>query len=120
MEKIVNINNLKIGSNRETWKELNLQKNHKVPIGTLVEVKWDNWEGNGMYSKYHVRLRVSKHTRDCDGEPLYSISKYTPHVLNQIKSNLRDLFQYNGFNENQLKIITENADRLNGKTIFYK
>lgn len=60
----------------KTYKEENLEKRHNVPIGTLVEVKWDEWFGDGACWKIHARLWVVAHRRDCDGTPLYSVSQW--------------------------------------------
>ena len=64
-----------VEGNGRTIKENNLDKPHNIPIGTLVEVKYDEWCGNGACLKVHARLWVVKHTRDCDGTPLYTLSK---------------------------------------------
>ena len=48
--------------NRKTIKENNMALNHSIPVGALVEI------GSG------ARLFVRKHTRDCDGTPLYILS----------------------------------------------
>lgn len=61
--------------NGKTIRENNLQKMHAIPIGTLVEVKYDNWLGGGACEKVHARLWVVAHTRDCDGTPLYSLGR---------------------------------------------
>lgn len=57
-----------VESNGKTVKENNLGTAHKIPIGTLVEVYWENGEYNGL------RLFVVSHDRDCDGTPLYGLS----------------------------------------------
>jgi hypothetical protein len=44
-----------------TIREVNREKTHAIPIGTLVELE----DG--------VRLFVVKHNRDCDGTPLYCL-----------------------------------------------
>lgn len=49
-------------------KERNLQITHNIPLGTLVEVNYPCSPEHGC------RLFVVEHTRDCDGEPLYSLS----------------------------------------------
>ncbi len=59
-----------------TYKEDNLKIVHKIPIGTLVECKFDTWHRGGACEKNHVRLWVVRHSRDCDGTPLYSISRW--------------------------------------------
>lgn len=64
-----------VEANGKTIRENNLEIQHKIPIGTLVEVKYDNWYGNGACEKTHARLWVVEHTRDCDGTPLYSLGR---------------------------------------------
>jgi hypothetical protein len=54
--------------NGKTIKQNNMDIQHKIPIGTLVEVYWEGGEYNG------VRLFVVEHVRDCDGTPLYNLS----------------------------------------------
>ena len=44
-----------------TYREVNAEKQHSIPLGTLVEIRSGE------------RLRVMRHTRDCDQTPLYSI-----------------------------------------------
>lgn len=65
-----------IEENGKTIRENNLEKTHDIPIGTLVEVKFDEWHGNGACEKTHARLWVVSHDRDCDGTPLYSLSPF--------------------------------------------
>jgi hypothetical protein len=65
-----------IESNGKTVYKNNMEKKHNVPIGTLVEVKYDRWHGDGACEKIHARLWVVSHDRDCDGTPLYSLSVY--------------------------------------------
>lgn len=45
-----------------TYKEINLAKQHNIPIGTLVES-----------IESGVRMFVVYHHRDCDGTPLYCL-----------------------------------------------
>jgi hypothetical protein len=54
-----------VEKNGKTVRENNMAQTHNFPIGSLVEIK-DTQE----------RLYVKKHTRDCDGTPLYSLSVY--------------------------------------------
>jgi hypothetical protein len=56
-----------VEANGKTIKENNLDKKHGIPVGALVEVNFEDFKGNG------IRLYVKKHTRDCDGTPLYSL-----------------------------------------------
>jgi hypothetical protein len=65
-----------VEANGKTILENNLEKTHDIPIGTLVEIKFDIWHGDGACEKTHARLWVVSHDRDCDGTPLYSVSKY--------------------------------------------
>jgi hypothetical protein len=53
----------------ESYKETNLKKTHKIPVGTLVELLPRSHEEHGG-----VRLYVVHHMRDCDGTPLYAMS----------------------------------------------
>jgi len=48
---------------------------HNIPVGTLVEVKYNTWHGHGACSKVHARLWVIWHTKDCDGTPLYALGE---------------------------------------------
>lgn len=65
-----------VEENGKTARENNLEKAHSIPIGTIVEVKYDKWHGDGVCEKVHARLYVVDHGRDCDGTPLYSLSPY--------------------------------------------
>lgn len=60
----------------KTYKQENLELQHAIPIGALVEAKIDAWFGEGACWKIHARLWVVSHDRDCDGTPLYSISRW--------------------------------------------
>jgi hypothetical protein len=61
-------------ANGKTIKENNLEKKHKIAIGSLVEVKYKRWHGEGACEIVYARLWVHSHDRDCDGTPLYSLS----------------------------------------------
>lgn len=65
--------------NRETgktYRELNAEKQHQFPVGSLVEIVHD--EENADYEEEDardgVRLFVAHHYRDCDMTPLYALS----------------------------------------------
>jgi hypothetical protein len=89
-----------VQENGKTVKENNLDNlHHKIPVGTLVEVKYDNWFGEGACEKVHARLWVIKHTRDCDGTPLYSLSRYKDWKEGQQKNSVH------GFGGESLKVI---------------
>ena len=64
-----------VEANGKTIKETNLALQHKIPVGTLVEVDWQQWHGDGACWSMKARLWVVEHTRDCDGTPLYSIGR---------------------------------------------
>jgi hypothetical protein len=51
-----------IEDNGKSVKENNMEKNHNIPIGSLVEIK-----------ETGERLYVCMQTRDCDGTPLYAL-----------------------------------------------
>lgn len=65
-----------VEENGKTIKENNLEKQHGIPIGALVEIKFDTWFGEGACWKVHARLWVIEHHRDCDGTPLYTLSRW--------------------------------------------
>jgi len=75
MSTIINVADI-VEENDKTIYQNNMEKTHDLPIGTLVEVKYDEWLDGGACSKVQARLWVWSHDRDCDGTPLYSIS---PH-----------------------------------------
>lgn len=60
-------------ANGKTIRENNLERIHEIPLGALVEVTCEDYPDdddpvNGL------RLFVVKHSRDCDGTPLYDLS----------------------------------------------
>lgn len=67
-----------VEKNGKTVRENNMAIKHSIPLGTLVEVKYDEWYGDGACSKVHARLFVVEHNRDCDGTPLYGLGKLPP------------------------------------------
>ena len=59
----------------KTWRQENAEKQHNIPIGTLVELVCDyKFEDDCDYEG--VRLYVVYHARDCDMTPLYCLSAY--------------------------------------------
>ncbi len=56
-----------LGKHGKTIREENLEKQHAIPLKTLVEVNVPYIEEHGL------RAFVCEHTRDCDGTPLYSL-----------------------------------------------
>ena len=72
----VMIHNLIDPATGKTYKEGNLERQHQIPVGALVEVKYARWYGDGACEKVHAHLWVVEHRRDCDGTPLYVLSKW--------------------------------------------
>ena len=70
-----------IEENGKTIKENNLALQHLIPIGSLVDVKFDTWFGDGACWRVHARLWVISQDRDCDGTPLYTISRWKDKVF---------------------------------------
>lgn len=67
----------------KTWKDENLEKGHNLPLGCLVRVKdTDRYnDGGGLV------LYVARHSRDCDGSPLYSLTHDVRYVGYEFKDN---------------------------------
>jgi hypothetical protein len=92
----------------KSYKEENLEIKHQIPIGSLVEVRWDEWFGGAGW-KVHARLWVVSHDRDVDGTPLYSLSRWKDI------SFAKEFHQiHSGFDEDQLKLIELTEDIQNG------
>jgi len=85
-----------------TYKQDNLELKHNIPLGALVEVKFDQWLGDGACWKVHARLWVVKHTRDCDGTPLYSLCVRKRDWLHYLQV---ESLSFHGFTEDRLKPI---------------
>jgi hypothetical protein len=107
-----------VEENGKTVKENNMAIQHNIPIGALVEVTFDTWHGNGACEVTKARLWVVIQSRDCDGTPLYWLSKTPIHEWNDsIRINMDDMqfkkavsqsLFYNthgGFSEENLKVI---------------
>ncbi len=64
MIEMINVADLKDPNDQQgrTYRQVNNATPHKYGLGVLVELS------NG------VRLFTAKHTRDCDGTPLYSLT----------------------------------------------
>lgn len=89
-----------VESNGKTVYENNMATPHAIPIGALVEVKYDRWYGKGACEKVHARLFVRAHVRDCDGSPLYQLSRYPKEFAEIPLSESRGCF-----NESALTIV---------------
>lgn len=76
MPKIIKFSEI-VEENGKTIKENNLEKKHKYPLGTIVEVEVSIIEdsaGAEVSLKGICKLFVVRHHRDCDGTPLYILS----------------------------------------------
>lgn len=92
-----------VEDNGKTIRENNLEKRHAIPVGTLVEVKYDEWHGDGACTKVRARLWVVHHARDCDGTPLYVLGKYRGmSVMDPKNPNLYAHGTVNGLSEDAL------------------
>jgi hypothetical protein len=63
--------------NGVTDKDRNLEVQHRIPLGTMVEVDLKECDEHGC------RLFVVSHGRDCDGTPLYGLS-FNPKAHNDV------------------------------------
>lgn len=99
MAELIMIHDL-VEANGRTIRENNREKPHNIPLGTLVEVKFDAWFGEGGCWKVHARMWVVLQGRDCDGTPLYSISRWDDP---EFAKRVGDL--HGGFSEESLSPV---------------
>jgi len=89
-----------------SYRQINAEKKHAIPIGALVEILHDDDdEFLGEEDYRGVRLYVVYHARDCDQTPLYCLAA---NRHDTVKENERF---YNhtwlcGHPEDSLKVIT--------------
>lgn len=80
-------------NNGKSIKEYNLALKHNIPLGEKVQI-------NSPYNDEHgLTLYVVSHERDCDGEPLYSLSMFSPD------DDTWDHLAYMGFDKNAMRSI---------------
>lgn len=60
--------------NGKTVRQNNMEKSHKFPLGSLVEVEVSIYDPGYVDLKGKCLLFVVKQGRDCDGTPLYLLS----------------------------------------------
>ena len=84
----------------KTYREENNSLQHRIPLNTLVETQWDDWFGEGACWKVHARLWVVAHRRDCDGTPLYVLSRWANFGQLELSNDC-----FYGFEEEQLTVI---------------
>ncbi len=93
-----------------TIREHNMELKHNIPIGALVEVKFDAWFGGGACWKVHARLWVVRHDRDCDGTPLYLLSRWDD--LSVLRMSPGDY--HSGISEEALTVIDVTPEIVRG------
>lgn len=81
-----------------SYREVNLAKTHRIPVGTLVELR------SG------VRLFVVFHHRDCDGTPLYAMSHDRDDTI-QRNPSFHNPKWVHGYTEQYLKVVDPQPDR---------
>jgi hypothetical protein len=89
-----------VEENGKTIRGNNLERPHNIPVGTLVEIKFDDWFGEGACWKVHARLWVVAHRRDCDGTPLYSVSQWRDPDFAMRVGNA-----FHGYSEESLTVV---------------
>jgi hypothetical protein len=67
-----------VEENGKTIRENRTAIKHGIPIGTLVEVKFDKYLGGPCGMAIWAHLYVVAHHRDCDGSPLYMLASTHP------------------------------------------
>jgi hypothetical protein len=97
-----------IESNGKTVRENNFDKEHKIPLRTLVEVEIKETYGENAWIKGIARLYVVTHGRDCDGTPLYGLAADlvawdAPWINDLVRRAISKY--YGGYDEKSLKVI---------------
>lgn len=108
-EKIVAINvaDLKNPETGKTYREENNEKTHNIPLGTLVEVDFDDRFCESP--KKGLRLFVVSHDRDYDGTPLYSLSfekNWKPDMFGKEFKEFAWRAIDTGYSEDSLKVVS--------------
>jgi hypothetical protein len=110
MATLINVADI-VEENGRTNRENNLEEIHDIPIGTLVEVKYDKWHSGGACEKIHARLWVVSHDRDCDGTPLYSLSPHKTDTFEGARIVLPSGFWGTGTFDDQKTILNLNVTK---------
>jgi phosphodiesterase/alkaline phosphatase D-like protein len=109
MENTVNVADVTNPETGLTFRQENHTLEHTIPLGTLVEVLYENPDPDR--NKKGLRLFVVAHNRNCDGTPLYSLTHKTSHDLeNSLDVEGGGSIFYrmqlsNGHDEKNLKVI---------------
>ena len=77
-----------------SYREVNAEKNHAIPIGTLVQIETG------------VRLFVVYHGRDCDQTPLYYLSHDREDII-QEDPCFKNQSWIGGYPEESLAIVVK-------------
>lgn len=93
MGNFINIADLRDPTDGRTYREINAEKVHKIPVGALVELETG------------VRLFVVSHSRDCDQTPLYYLSHDKNDTTRKWKS-FRNASWVGGYSEESLTLIS--------------
>lgn len=104
---LINVADIANNETGKTYREENNSLKHYIPIGSLVEIDWDDDSELGA-KKHGLRLWVVSHDRDCDGTPLYSLSFDKDWSLNKYGKDFEffmPLAKDNGYNEESLRVI---------------
>lgn len=104
--EFINITDLKNPETGKTYREENNSKTHNIPLGSLVEVDFDD----EFCDREHkgLRLFVVSHDRDCDGTPLYSLSfnkNWKAGMLGEKFKFAEMCMVDSGYGEDSLKVI---------------
>lgn len=103
---MINVADIKNPNTGKTYREENHEKTHNIPLGTLVEVDFND-EGYENPKK-GLRMFVVEHNRDCDGTPLYSLSfrkNWKPDMYGKELRMYARCELDSGYSEECLKVI---------------
>lgn len=90
----------------KTFREENNAKTHNIPIGTLVEIDFD--DSYLEEPKRGLRMFVVEHERDYDGTPLYALSfnkNWRPGMFGKEFAFMERVMIDTGYSEDSLKVV---------------
>lgn len=98
--QMINIADLKDPDDPQgrSYRQINLERKHEIPIGALVEVEDKDGHEDG------IRLFVVHHAWDCDQTPLYCLC-HDPRDTVRLESWRYNCGWLNGYPESCLKVI---------------
>ena len=115
MSGIIMVHEL-VEDNGKTIKENNLEKQHTIPLGALVEIKDDDSDCYPEDYRNGLRLFVVAHRRDCDGTPLYSLS-FNKLAVSRCEQQEKELEQLPEEDVTSRVIVKWNIERLTGSIL---